>query len=182
MTVKLSYNIVLDALKSVVADAGPDFVYDPPETGFYEATSNTCVYRHPETGAASCGVGRAFDKLGLLDVINYEAQPDPEDYSDIANSEAVYDIVEFMVGNGYAEFESTEDENNSVKLLSDFQQLQDMQAPYGKALEVVTGGDEAAIRNYIDLTSKVWLDSYNASMIAKNDKKIAAKNLEETGN
>jgi hypothetical protein len=111
--IRLTVPLVLDAMRAVVAEHGPDFVYEPP-TGPEEL----CVNAH--NGAPSCLIGRVLHRLGVP-VALLERWPSAP-------------VVELLT-NLKAELVVTASPDVAV-VLSAAQSRQDGKYPWGEALAV----------------------------------------------
>lgn len=126
---KITTAEVRQGLKSLLAEVGGDFRYEPhPQAmGNTGRTWDRCFYVNPETGAPDCGVGKVLGKLGVpVDVLR---QMDDQDASDIYSAAVETVLAEA----GFAIDEP------GLLTLREFQKSQDMESSYGHAIPQALG-------------------------------------------
>lgn len=108
-------------LRKVVEERGKDFIYHPP-------TAAACQYMNKK-GDASCALGVAFAEAipKLFETLG-DAGFNTMSFPDVV-AELDLDLSNNTLGVTFSQ--------NAIDLLSSFQQMQDMQMPYGEVLRNV---------------------------------------------
>lgn len=103
--------LVLDTLRAVVDEAGPDFVYRPRMLNGHEV----CVYVNPDTGAPDCIGAHVLHRLGVPLPVLAAQEGDCVSELDPGDSPA------WLAG-------------PALQVLEEAQEIQDRRKPWGDAL------------------------------------------------
>lgn len=126
MTIHIDNDKAIELLTAVVEERGKDFVYEPYTEGAEENHGLTCFYT--VDGKPSCGVGLALFNAGVPISVLAEMDNlglDVDDESAINSS----GVLAILKRNG------VEITDVAANTLFGFQVMQDMERPYGMALD-----------------------------------------------
>lgn len=126
MTIHIDNDKAIELLTAVVEERGADFTYTPDTENVDEHHGLTCFYER--NGVPSCGVGLALFKAGVPISVLAEMDNlgrDVDDESAINSS----GVLAILKRNG------VEITDVAASTLFGFQVMQDMERPYGMALD-----------------------------------------------